>query len=279
MYDSIVTRPATWADLPACLEVEHAAMKANHYLADVADLYFNGTVGDLTVAEVDGKIVGIGKLTLLYDGSAWLETLRVDPAYQGNGVGKAIYRRYLEEAAELNAPALRMYTGVKNAVSAGLARRHGFTIHCTCREMTLRLDDSPILETRFHRVGQDTACRLLAPLADAWRGFLCFNRTFYAMNEPLYRGLAYEGKVYREEASCSILVAGTRFQHKKALHVALVEGDVDRCIAAAKTIARERGIPQLTVMFPYDNQVLEEKLASLGFETAPSDFISMGMYR
>ena len=61
MYDSIVTRPATWADLPACLEVEHAAMKANHYLADVADLYFNGTVGDLTVAEVDGKIVGIGK--------------------------------------------------------------------------------------------------------------------------------------------------------------------------------------------------------------------------
>lgn len=74
-----------------------------------------------TVAEVDGKIVGIGKLTLLYDGSAWLETLRVDPAYQGNGVGKAIYRRYLEEAAELNAPALRMYTGVKNAVSAGLA--------------------------------------------------------------------------------------------------------------------------------------------------------------
>ena len=39
MYDSIVTRPATWADLPACLEVEHAAMKANHYLADVADRF------------------------------------------------------------------------------------------------------------------------------------------------------------------------------------------------------------------------------------------------
>lgn len=69
------------------------------------------------------------------------------------------------------------------------------------------------------------------------------------------------------------------FNTKRPSHVALVEGDVDRCIAAAKTIARERGIPQLTVMFPYDNQVLEEKLASLGFETAPSDFISMGMYR
>ena len=53
-------------------------------------------------------------------------------------------------------------------------------------------------------------------------------------------------------------------------------GDVDRCIAAAKTIARERGIPQLTVMFPYDNQVLEEKLASLGFETAPATLSPWG---
>ena len=279
MYDNIVTRPATWEDLPACLAVEAAAMKSHCYLADVADLYFNGTVGDLTVAEVDGKIVGIGKLTLLYDGSAWLETLRVDPAYQGNGVGKAIYRRYLEEAAQLGAPALRMYTGVKNAVSAGLARKHGFSIHCTCREMTLELDDSPVEKTQFHRVGQDSACRLLAPLAGAWKGFLCFNRTFYAMNDALYRGLAYEGKVYREETSGSILVAGTRFQHKLALHVALVDGDVDRCIAAAKSIAKERGIPKLVVMFPYDNQVLEEKLASLGFVQSPSDFISMGLIR
>ena len=60
-------------------------------LADVLD-YYTTTRGEFTVVCVDGKPVGIGKLTVLYDNSAWLELLRVHPQYQRQGAGTALYR-------------------------------------------------------------------------------------------------------------------------------------------------------------------------------------------
>lgn len=42
---------------------------------------------ELTVACVDGVPVGMGKLTVLFDGSAWLELLRVQPDFQRKGGG------------------------------------------------------------------------------------------------------------------------------------------------------------------------------------------------
>ena len=73
------------------------------------------------------KMAGTGKFTLLYDGSAWLETLRVDPKYQGLGVGKEIYKYYYIKAKEHGCKLMAMYTGISNAVSAGLASRFNFT--------------------------------------------------------------------------------------------------------------------------------------------------------
>ena len=67
----IKTRAFRHEDLEACLEIEKAAIKGdNHYLKDVED-YYRTTRGELTVVEVDGKVAGMGKLTVLFDGSAW----------------------------------------------------------------------------------------------------------------------------------------------------------------------------------------------------------------
>ena len=80
--------------------IEAGAVRANHYFSDVVD-YYRSTAGELTVACVDGVPVGMGKLTVLFDGSAWLELLRVHPDFQRKGVGRAIYRRYFEEIRAL----------------------------------------------------------------------------------------------------------------------------------------------------------------------------------
>ena len=90
------TRAFSAPDLPDCLAIEQAAVRSNHYLADVLD-YYTTTRGEFTVVCAEGKPIGIGKLTVLYDNSAWLELLRVHPQYQRQGAGTAIYRRYFEQ--------------------------------------------------------------------------------------------------------------------------------------------------------------------------------------
>ena len=70
------TRAFSAPDLPDCLAIEQAAVRSNHYLADVLD-YYTTTRGEFTVVCAEGKPIGIGKLTVLYDNSAWLELLRV----------------------------------------------------------------------------------------------------------------------------------------------------------------------------------------------------------
>lgn len=99
----ITTRPFQDTDLGRCLEIERAAVRSNHYLNDVID-YYRTTKGEFTLALADNFPAGMGKLTVLYDGSAWLELLRVHPDFQRQGMGKAIYRRYLEQVAAFGCP-------------------------------------------------------------------------------------------------------------------------------------------------------------------------------
>ena len=67
----ITTRPFQDTDLGRCLEIERAAVRSNHYLNDVID-YYRTTKGEFTLALADNFPAGMGKLTVLYDGSAWL---------------------------------------------------------------------------------------------------------------------------------------------------------------------------------------------------------------
>jgi len=54
-------------------------------------MFLNDEDGDWSVEELEGKIMGCGKYSILPDGSAWLETLRVVPEAQGLGLGKRLY--------------------------------------------------------------------------------------------------------------------------------------------------------------------------------------------
>lgn len=189
----IIIRRAKWDDLEAACVVEGAAIKGVQYLSLVADEFINDPIGELSVAELDGKIVGVGKFTVLYDGGAWLETLRVDPNYQGRGIGKAFYNRFFENAARLGITRMGMYTGFTNQVSKGLALRYGFTVTGQYRGANLAITaETAVDETvaaDFRLLNEDEAEQQLAGMAEKWNGHMVMNRTFYPMNAGLYRGL------------------------------------------------------------------------------------------
>lgn len=269
-----VLKPVTPEYLEEALRVEQGAMGNHCYLGDVYEYYLT-TTGELTGVFVNGKLVGIGKLTVLWDGSGWLETLRVTPEWQRKGVGTAIYHRYMEQAAQLHCPFLRMYTGAKNIASAGLARRFGLEKAMQFREYDLPAASEKADGNGFVPVPEEQATALLAPWFDRYNGYVVMNRTYYRLNDQTCRGLAQCGRVWRHAASGTVMVAGARFQSGKGLHIALLEGDRSRGLAFAHLLARQRGAGRVVCNFALENPELEKFLQESGFQTTGGDLMTM----
>src|SRR5207237_6962742 len=96
------------------------------YILDVFDEWARDRRGGLWVAVEDGHIAGIAKLTLLGDREAWLHALRVDPRYQGRGIGTALLAHRLERARRLGARVARLDTAEDNVAVHRLMRRFAF---------------------------------------------------------------------------------------------------------------------------------------------------------
>ena len=275
----ITTKSATMADIPACCEVEKASMPSLTYLNEVKDYFLNGTKGDLTCAYVDGVLAGIGKLTVLHDGTGWLETLRVAPQFQGIGVGKAIYRRYIDEGIEFGCKSLAMYTGISNDVSAGLAKYNGFSLAYTAREMAYKMNDEQknkadtVNEFGFKKLGADEAAALIMQHAKDYP-YIAFNRTFYAMNAATCKGFANEGTVYLHEQTGTAVILGARMQKHLALHMGFACGDIKLAANFAKAVAAQWGVPKITTVFKIDREAFESRLLDAGFEKT-ADLIVM----
>lgn len=257
--------------LPEALRVERSAMGDHCYLADVYD-YFQTTVGELSCVFEETRLVGIGKFTVLWDGSGWLETLRVEQPWQRKGVGRQIYERYLEQAKELGCPFVRMYTGADNVASAALARVYGLSVAQRFREYAAT-DFSGGDAGSFAPVEPARAWALLSPFCAAYHDYANMNRTYYKLNEATARGLAELGMIY-EDGAGNVAVLGARFQPDKGLHLALLGGDFDTGLRFAKAEAARRGVPKLTCNFAAEYEALETLLCAHGFAHV-GEFITM----
>jgi len=82
----IALRKARPEDRDKVIWVESKSTPDLRYVPHVWDLFLSDATGDWRVAELGGEIVGCGKNTLMPDGSAWLETLRVIHEKLGLGV-------------------------------------------------------------------------------------------------------------------------------------------------------------------------------------------------
>ena len=271
----VLVRQAVYGDREAAVCAEIKAVRGLRYLDDVWDQFYNDQSGELLVGEIDGKVVAVGKYTLLPDSSAWLETLRVDPEFQGRGIGKAFYRRFLERAAMQEVSVLGMYTTTNNAVSKGLAERFGFSLSATYRGASLKVANSSADTARFIPLSPSEAVLKLMPVIDIWDNHVVLNRTFYPATADNFAAMAREGKVLYNPSSGSLCILGYRFLRERDLHLAFLQGDIDEVIAFALKEACLRGHQGLSIMFPPKLTAIENYLAEKGFAIDPTDCIVM----
>lgn len=274
----VMVRRARPEDRVAAVAAEGKAMPGLQYLDAVYEQWLVDREGELLVAEMDGLIVGVGKFSVVPDGSAWLETLRVAPEYQGRGIGKRFYLRFLELARQKNIDTLRMYTNFDNVVSKGLAERFGLRLAGTYLEGTLEVQSAQgdEMTAAFQPVpGPERAAALLLPLAKTWAGFAIMNRTFYAMSPALCTAFAAGGKVFEDAAAGNVIALGARFMPEQALHIALFDGNLPACLNFARQKAAAAGIPKLKCMFSPDAPAVRAALVDYGFTIDPTAYIVM----
>lgn len=278
MAKDIVLRPATADDRRQVTYVESQATPKLSYLSHVFEDFLSDSEGEFGVAEMEGRVVGCGKFTVLPDGSAWLESIRVLPSYQGMGIGKSFYRRFFELAEQKDIDTIRMYTGITNAKSRGLAEQFGFRQVGTYRGYRLPLEDVwiPAVDPKLVKVtDEEVAHDILAPLGERWNGFLVMNRTFYAATKTLYADWAGKGRIHLHEDTGTAVVAGARFMPQSALHIAAAGGNPYIWLLFALQKARDLGAARLECMFPPEDEELEGFLARRGFRRDDSDCIVM----
>ncbi len=274
---NISLRKAVEDDRAGVEVVEAQATPNLKYLPMVFDEFVSDDDGEFVVAETGCGILGCGKLTVVPDGSAWLEALRVIPRNQGHGIGKAFYARFFEIARRKGITTMRMYTGVNNKVSKGLAERNGFHLAATYRGASKPVDTTAYGRPHAFQIVTcpERARQLLMPLKARWEGFVVMNRTFYELTPHLCEAWAREGKVYQDLASGSVVALGARFMPLQAVHVAAFSGNQESCLAFAESMAADRGAARIQCMFPPTASDIQETLLALGFQLDASDYIVM----
>ena len=262
-----------YSDMEQALLVEQAAMPHYTYLQS-AWHYYQTTPGRLVCALQGDTMVGIGRFSVLPDGSGWLECLRVMPQYQGQGAGKQIYGEWLRLAEGYRCPSIAMYTNTGNRRSAGLAGRFGLTTTATHRGYGINTPKGVAYSGDFAPVDWQQACRLLLPLGQAYGSYFCLNRTFYRVNQANICHFADRGFVYHEPSSGSTVMCGARFCKGAGLHIAAMDGAYDRCIDFALHLAEAMGQPRVTCTLCGDNPAVQQALRRRGFVPEQMELIT-----
>jgi ribosomal protein S18 acetylase RimI-like enzyme len=152
------------------------------FIPQVWDRWIAHKAGRMIVAELDRVPVGLAKITDFGKGELWLEGLRVDPAYRGRGIARALNVEVVRTLARMHPRTVRYCTGSRNWASRHIGGRFGFKIAARLRHFWAK-----------PRRGRPKGEFARARDADAVYDFVRASRFL-----KLSAGLVAEGWVFRE---------------------------------------------------------------------------------
>jgi RimJ/RimL family protein N-acetyltransferase len=103
------------------------------YIPRVWDKWIKDTRGRFILAELDGRPVGIAKISDFGRGEVWLEGLRVTRGYRRRGIANQIHSEVVKTLKKMRPRMVRYCTGGDNRASRRVGTRVGFRIAARTR--------------------------------------------------------------------------------------------------------------------------------------------------
>lgn len=117
-------RRAQEHDREAVLAFCNQTWEWGDYIAYVWDEWLHDENGVLFVATMDEQPVGVANLRMLNANEAWLEGMRVDPAYRQHGIANALFEAQITESLRRHALTARLITESTNTAAIRLIERN-----------------------------------------------------------------------------------------------------------------------------------------------------------
>lgn len=252
MNPNYTIRLAGPKDLAFTDELEKEALPIiDPYYRKNIEIFTEEIPGDLVMVFDGEEALGMGRYSFHPDGTMWLETVRVRPDHQGQGIGTAIYEKYLDVAREKGVKTVRLYTESFNEKSMALTKKMGFSIILRydyysklaqdvskssqnvpeeSQKVPVESQDVPGDALGF-RVEKDLDGVMETLRENPWTDLLCMNNVFYEGNEANIRWFLDRGMVYRKGES--LMICGARHNRDSVAYLAYLTGNRAACVQAA----------------------------------------------
>ncbi len=268
---ALLCRPALPADKDQALAFLRWTWEGEDYLPQVWDDWLADPAGLFVAAELRGRVVGLGRLTDLGEGEAWLEGLRVDPELQGRGIASRIHDFLLERWRSSPSTVVRLATASTREAVHRLCKRTGF------EKVANLVDVSAHAAPGGHRYSALASGEAAAPfqrweethLGRALGGLLELHWQWARLSPRRLSGLAAEGMACTWNAGRGGIVATRQMSEEEQclrLHAVAAEGsELVPLLHEARCLAAALGLPEVRWRAPAD-EAWEALLREAGFE-------------
>ena len=275
MNEELVIRLARPEDRPAMERICAHTWESGDYIQEVWDEWLLGEDGPLLVAELDGEVVSLNKLTHHPAGQLWLEGMRVDPDYRVRGVARRCLDWNLAYAHEQGMRVVRLSTGDYNVAVHKMVGHVGME-----RVTTGALRTAPALPgvRRPAILGPGDAGAVgrfwqQSPVLAGMAGLYSRDWAWQELSEEQLAAMLRQGEVVAEVAPDGSLAAVATIHHypgDEEMWVGIADGEpgaVQALVLAIRAQAAEAGAQMARVMLP-DVPWLQGAFQAAGYEVS-----------
>jgi ribosomal protein S18 acetylase RimI-like enzyme len=124
----LLIRPVEQGDRADIRQIASQIWDGHDYLDKVFPDWLADPRGVFCAGVYRGRVIATAKLTAFEAGVWWMEGLRVDPAYRGQGVARRMHRHLVETAAQYAPGEVRYSTASSNEAVDRLSDEMGFRL-------------------------------------------------------------------------------------------------------------------------------------------------------